>query len=78
MQSIATSGLGYVYVKAHKNSRGLHKIGLTRHPEQREKQLGGTTALLWPVFLLMIQNGWRTSSIVNSPMRDWMALNGLI
>ena len=32
---------GYVYVKAHKNAPGLHKIGLTRRPEQREQQLGG-------------------------------------
>lgn len=41
MQSTNTVQPGYVYVKAHKNSRGLHKIGLTRRPEQREQQLGG-------------------------------------
>ena len=41
MQSTNTVEPGFVYVKAHKNSRGLHKIGLTRRPEQREQQLGG-------------------------------------
>ena len=41
MQSTNQTQPGFVYVKAHKNSRGLHKIGLTRRPEQREQQLGG-------------------------------------
>ena len=42
MQSTNQTQPGYVYVKTHaKNGRGLHKIGLTRRPEQREQQLGG-------------------------------------
>ena len=32
---------GWVYLLTHKNSKGLHKIGLTRHPERRLEQLGG-------------------------------------
>ncbi len=34
-------GIGYVYVVRHANARGLTKIGLTRHPQKREEQLGG-------------------------------------
>ena len=32
---------GYVYLVTHANAQGLHKIGLTRNPEQRTAQLGG-------------------------------------
>ena len=32
---------GYVYLVTHSNAQGLHKIGLTRNPEQRTNQLGG-------------------------------------
>ena len=33
--------IGYVYVLTHINSKGLTKIGLTRHPTNRINQLGG-------------------------------------
>lgn len=35
------TGWGWVYLQTHVNANGLHKIGLTRHPEQRLEQLGG-------------------------------------
>ena len=33
--------MGYVYVAGHINSKGLTKIGITRHPKNRIDQLGG-------------------------------------
>ena len=35
------SDSGYVYLITHSNAQGLHKIGLTRNPQQRTTQLGG-------------------------------------
>ena len=35
------SEAGYVYLVSHPNGRGNHKIGLTRNPPERIKQLGG-------------------------------------
>lgn len=40
-ETISTLRWGYVYLKTHRNAKGLHKIGLTRSPAGRKEQLGG-------------------------------------
>ena len=79
MQSTNTVQPGFVYVKAHKNSRGLHKIGLTRRPEQREQQLGGDDCRVVARVLVNDPEGLedrlhRQFDAVRLPQSEWFNL----
>ena len=81
MNSVSgTRGSGYVYLVTHKNAKGLWKIGLTRSPEERMKQLGGDDLTVRAMVMAVDPEEVERSlhkefSEVRLPQSEWFALD---
>ena len=71
---------GYVYLVTHANAGGNHKIGLTRNPPERIKQLGGEDCTV--LAMVMCIDPEKVEALLHKrfaskrmPQSEWFKLN---